>query len=66
MPTVSVVTEKQEVFPIKGARYGDLGDAAGDIDGGDFLNMVANQHPNVKITEIRIILDKPLELKPFE
>lgn len=63
MPKISVVDDKGQVTPIKGANYHDVGDAAGDIDGGDFFSMVKDQFGEIKIVEIRILLEKPIEFK---
>ncbi len=62
MPKISVVTDKGEVLPVSEANYYDVGDAAGDIDGGDFWSYVREEHPGVKVKEIRIILDEPQEV----
>lgn len=47
-----------------GGNWLTLGDAAGDIDGGDFWHDVLYRYPNgCNIIEIRLVPDKPIRRK---
>src|SRR6185369_7486640 len=59
---ITVVTDDGKVLPIKTCRYSGVGDAAGDIDGGDFWGVVTEEYPGIKVKEIRLILDKVVEI----
>lgn len=67
MPRIVAVTTEDELLEIIGGkngnpiRYSDVGDAAGDLDGGDYLSWLCEQHPGKLVKEFRIVLDKPMK-----
>jgi len=58
MAKISVVTVDGDVLPVREANYFDIGDASGDIDGGDFWSYVQSEHPGIVVKELRIILSE--------
>lgn len=58
-----IVTPEGEVLPVDEAVYGDIGDACGDADGGDFFQYVVDQHPHKKVAEVRFLCSPPIELR---
>ena len=61
MVKVSVVTTDGKELPVSEACYYGVGDAAGDIDGGDFFANLVKEHGKIQIKEIRLILSKPIQ-----
>lgn len=64
--TIVAVTTEGDLLDVVGKsgkpyRYGDIGDAAGDLNGGDYLGILFEQHPNRQIKEFRIVLSSPVE-----
>lgn len=58
---VFVVPTHQNTPVQIGGTWFDIGDASGDIDGGDFWANVGKAFPNgVAIKEIRIVPDRPI------
>lgn len=63
---VFIVTTKQTA-PIQiGGLWQSVGDAAGDIDGGDFWSEVQDRFPRgVKLKQILIIPEKPFNTRSY-
>jgi hypothetical protein len=57
--TVKILTSTDEIMQI-GGLWQTIGDAAGDIDGGDFWSLLHDRFQDgVTIKEIRIVPEEP-------
>jgi len=59
MPRIIFINTDGKELPLK-VGYGDVGDAAGHLNGGDAWNDLISQHGPQVIKSVRIDLDEPI------
>ncbi len=62
MPKIVFINTDDKELPLE-LGYGDVGDAAGDLDGGDAWRYLIEQHGKQTIKAVRIDFEEPCEVE---